>query len=710
MYARNSNRGRRVLARGHTARSVAALTTLAPLLVVFALAGGVGCSGEPGADAGADAQGADSAAPDPAIDPYADEVSGAVARYELGGPRATQDWHASPFPSDLRRDPATGRLDLSGFPTPKSGTLDPLLLTYLELGGQVLRGWSIQPTIYVAFNKRLRENVLPTPEETLTADAPGLLLVNIDPSSPGYGERVPLRWLQSPNERGNLLAANLLMAQPTWGTPLRPNTTYAYVIDRKLRDLDDAVLGRPKALAAALDYLSGASDAQLSGPEAELAVVLTPLWKAMQDGKINIHPKAIAAATVFTTGDPTAELATLADYVRTKVPRTSATGWAQSTEKPKGYRLYRGTYAGPNFQAGKPPFLNDGGGFVFDAKGEPKVQYTEQLRISVAVPDDRSEAVGGLLPVVIYSHGTGGSYESYRYGKLAPGKLLTEKGLVVIGIDQPLHGPRAKKQLSKNALYLASFNFLNPISGRSVFRQAALDNVHLVQLLREGKLDIPAEFTHDKKPIRLDPNRMLFMGHSQGGIVGPLLAAVEPGFRACMFSGAGAGLSLTAVMRKDIINFPALISAKLGLEEDELSEFHPAVSLIQMLVDATDTLAYGRKVFQRPPGKRPPHVLMTEGLLDEATPAATGEALAASMGLAILKPAAHLNTAMTLMKQPILQSPIQNNLKVGDQQVTAVLSQYPQGNHYVVFKDKRAALLARDFLHSVATTGEAIIE
>ena len=648
---------------------------------------------------------------DPGLDPYAGETLGAVARYELvAAPGEPLGWHASPFPTDLRRDAATGRLDLSGFPAPKTGEVDALLAAYLALGGQALAGWSIQPTIYVQLDKAIRGALLPTPQESISKDDAGMMLVNVDVSSPGYGERVPLRWKLSAKVRGNILAANLLMAQPTWGAPLRAKTTYAFVLDRKMRDIDDRMLARPKPLAAVIDHLTGAETVALSAEETKLAAVLTPLWVAIKAGKVPMHPKAIAAATVFTTGDPTAELASIAAFVRSSVAHKAATGWKQSGTKNPDYRIYRGTYSGPNFQAGQPPFLESGGGFEFGANGTPKVQKTETLRISISVPDDRSQAVGGLLPVVIYSHGTGGSYESYRSGALAPGRLLTEKGIVVIGIDQPLHGPRAGKDLSLNAVYLATFNFFNPLSGRSVFRQAALDNVHLIELLRAGKLDIPGDVTHDKKPIRLDANRMLFMGHSQGGIVGPLLASVEPNFRAFVFSGAGAGLSLTAVTRKDIVNFPLLISAKLSLDDDELSEFHPAVSLIQMLVDATDTLSYARHVFARPADIRPPHVLMTEGLLDEATPAVTSEALAAAMGLSILKPAAHLNEAMEIANTPILQTPVQNNLKFGEHQVTAILAQYPKGNHYVVFQNESAALMARDFLFSVATTGEAIIE
>jgi len=178
-----------------------------------------------------------------------------------------------------------------------------------------------------------------------------------------------------------------------------------------------------------------------------------------------------------------------------------------------------------------------------------------------------------------------------------------------------------------------------------------------------------------------------------------------------MFSGGGGGLSLTAVMRKDIIDFPQLIRNKLGLDpEGELSEYHPAISLIQMLIDISDPTAYGREVFLRAPDKRPPHVLMTEGRKDEASVAPTAEALAASMGLAILHPAANLNQAAVAMKLPVLKLPVTNNLTFGAHKVTGLLVQYPAGDHFVIFKDSEAADMYADFMFSVASTGEAIIQ
>ena len=386
----------------------------------------------------------------PAFDPYEGEETGAVATYDLAG----KGWHDTPFPTDLRRQADTGKIDLSGFPEPKKGKPEPLISLYSAVAEATLTGFSIQPTVFVAFDKPLRAALLPTPSESYSSDKSGVWLINVDAESPGYGERVPLRVRLSGEKGGNLLRPNMLMAQPTWGTPLREATSYALVVSRAMRDTDDHVLARPEALAAAIDGLTGATKPSKDPAVLKLAETLAPLAQAWTDGHLPIAPRAVGAATVFTTGQPTAQLKAIASWVRDEVPRKAAYEWKQDGKKHEGYRLYRGKYDAPNFQAGKAPYLDAGGGFVFDDKGAPVVQQTESLRVSIAVPDDRVHAVGGLLPVIIYSHGTGGSYESYRNGgDLSPARLLTEMGMVVIGIDQPLHGPRAGTKLSRRSIW-----------------------------------------------------------------------------------------------------------------------------------------------------------------------------------------------------------------------------------------------------------------
>lgn len=642
---------------------------------------------------------------DPAtcVDPFKGEETGAVARYDLTAEAA--DWHATPFPTDTRRR-ADGTLDLSGFPQPRldgalKGELPDMLKSYMGLAETVLDGFGIAPTVYVQFDRALAPDQLPSIQESVGEDF--FCLVDVQPDSPEYGRHIPLRWRLSGAERGQMLWPHLLMVQPTWGVPLRPKTTYAFVMKRSVRDTDNRVLAQPPALKKVIDHAFGVSDAALDAPHQTLHTSLVPLFAAMKAGKIGLHPQAVAAATVFTTGTPAAELKTIAAWIRTHTERKPAYGW-KPWDARKTFKLVPGLYEGPNFQQGQPPYSVEGGGFVFDAQGNPVVQATEKaLRVAIAVPNNRDLEVGGLLPVVIYSHGTGGSFDSFAGYNVI--EQLCASGLAVVGIDQPLHGPRGgTPPLSEAALAQASFNFFNPASGRSVFRQGVLDNVFLIEMIREGKLDIPDDMGPGKGVVRLDPNRMHFFGHSQGGLVGPMLATVEPNIRAFVLSGTGGGLSLTAMLRKDPVSFEAIIVGALKLDKGELSEFHPAMSLIQMLVDITDPLAYGRHVFERTPEQTPPHILMSEGLKDTKTPSATAEALAAAMGLAIRYPSVHKNEAMEAIGTLVIAPPFNNNLLVGGSKTTGALVQYPDGGHGAIF-GKDGTALSHDFLFKVATEG-----
>ncbi len=664
----------------------------------------VGCGGEPGADKdGKDATGASGLA----HDPWAAEASGVSARYDLAG----KGWHDAPFPSELRRRD-DGGLDLSGFPAPRTGSPDPLLASYLEHGEAVLDGWGVAPTIYIAFDGALQVGALPTPTASMAADSQ-LVLVDVDAASPERGRRFPLRSAQSGFERGNLLLQHLLMVQPAWGAVLRPDTSYALVVRRGLRDSLDRPLGQPAALAAALDAAFGLGPVPSDPQQARLAQTLAPLAATVDAGALALLPRDIGAVTVFRTGRPARELALLAKWLHAWPGFQAATQWKLVKEKP-GYRLYTAEYLAPNFQHGTPPYLSGGGGFAFLPDGTPEpARLDEPIRVAVAVPKLTPGSgldLDGLHPAVIYSHGTGGNYFSFDDGSPNnPAELLTDRGMVVVSIDQPLHGKRSGKAMAKDSLYLASFNFLNPPAGRAVFRQAALDNVALIEMIQRGLLDVPASAT-GSKPLQIDANRLCFYGHSQGGLVGPLLASVEYNLRAFVLSGTGAGLSLTVVRRKDIVDFPALVTAKLGLDEGELSELHPAVSLIQLLVEAVDPIAYARQVLARPPGVRPPHILHTEGLLDEATPAVASEALAVAMGLHLLEPVVQRNEAMVALGTPAVSAPVSNNVEIGGEKVTALLRQVAGGSHYVIYDVEPLARMAAEFLAQVVSSGEAMVE
>ncbi|MSQ81501.1 MAG: hypothetical protein EXR77_01095 [Myxococcales bacterium] len=637
---------------------------------------------------------------DPKTKVYAaDLVTGATARYDL----SAKDWHGLPWPTDQRRA-ADGTLDLSGFPPVRDGEMLSLLKQYLSFGQAELRGFSIQPTLYVQFDAALSSKSLVGPLASAKADSP-YLVVDIDDGSPNYGQAREVHAALSPEKRGQYLYPNMLMLQPVWGRPLRPQTVYALVVRRALLDNTGKILGQPKVLK---DIFSAwAAGAQPTDPAtAKYAATLLPLHKAVGAGKVAVPYDDMAAVSVFSTGNPTSQLRSMAQWMRTVWKPDAAKDWKVAKKTTK-FWLLEANYHSPNFQNGICPYAQDGsGGFAFDAQGNPKVAKEETLRVSVLVPIDRSGDVGGNTPVVMSAHGTGGDWQSYiNGGKYKISDQLGTSGLAIVSIDQPMHGPRCDPPLVDNQLDAQTFNFINITSGRSGFRQSALDSVAMARMIREGLLNVPADFTPDAKPLHLDPQRVAFIGHSQGGLSGALLAAIEPNIATFVLSGAGAGIALTVVQRKDPVDISALVTTFLAMDPGEISQFHPAVSLVQALADATDPLAYGHLMFSREPGIKPPNILLTEGLLDKATPADTSEALAAAIGLDVLAPKVHLNDALLANKAAVLFSPVQDNLKHNGFAVTGLVSQWEKLDHFAIFTTKSVAELYTGFLLSASQTG-----
>ena len=56
------------------------------------------------------------------------------------------------------------------------------------------------------------------------------------------------------------------------------------------------------------------------------------------------------------------------------------------------------------------PYSLSGGDFQYDANGTPIPGATEDMRVSLCVP--KGAVPAGGFPVVLYSHGTGGNFES----------------------------------------------------------------------------------------------------------------------------------------------------------------------------------------------------------------------------------------------------------------------------------------------------------
>lgn len=613
-----------------------------------------------------------------------------------------------PWPSDLRLQNGTARF--RGFYNPSAV---PIVNQYIEAIDGKLDGFSPAAAGFLRFDGALDPASLPVdPGAGLDPEA-SVQLIDVDPESPENGQR-RLVSLQFRAEAGVYWLPNTLAFMPTPGFPLRPKTQYALVVTDGVRSAD----GTPVHRAPVLDEVLGL-ESPTDRTAAARQVFAGPIFEIEKAGVLREH---IVHFTAFTTADPTAELFQVADDVAQSVPApdVDAASWDFIDTTPT-YNLYTGVYGpSPNYQAGKLPFSNygDGGGFNI-VDGVPQAVDMFSLRFALSVPrEDACPMPPEGYPIALYAHGTGGDFKSYiRDGT---SRELAQRCIASMGVDQIFHGtrPGAPANDSEGSVQILFFNVENPVAARTNPRQGAIDEVQRARLFTETQIEVPAAVSATGAPIRFDGTKLLYFGHSQGGLSGPLFLASDPSARGGVLSGSSAifAIALTEKTKPDPAVKTLVTTVFLSLSPDEASEvslFHPAISLAQSIVDVSDTLHYASFLLAGPrPGFAPKSIYMTEGINpdgvgDSYSPPHGIEAHSIAVGLPLQLPGQRPIVETSWGgPQPITvpAEGVSGNLANG--QASGVLAQWPispgDDGHFVVFDQPAAGDQAAEFLKNLA--------
>ncbi|MGH7328696.1 MAG: hypothetical protein ACREJX_10135, partial [Polyangiaceae bacterium] len=482
-----------------------------------------------------------------------------------------------PWPSDLRRD-ADHTIHVAGLFDP---TDNSIVETYVSLSKGLLDGFSPTSSGYMRFTDAIDTTTLPAdPKASLDPNA-SVQMIDIDPGSPQLGQRHLLQtfWRQ---DQGLYWLADTLVVQPALGYPLRPRTKYAIVVTNALRAANGAVFSPSDDLKQVLD-LAPVSDRVKTAHDAmakDLAVL----------AGMGLTQDKIVQVTTFTTNDPTAELFTIADNIGSQVPAPTVEDgtWKQDETTP-AYDVYEAKYSpSPNYQAGNIPFSqpSDGGNFVFDATGKPVLQNTFDMRFTLVVPNaTKCPPPAAGYPILLYAHGTGGDYRSIVDEGNSVGEAAAEQCIASVGTDQIFHGarpgaPPANDPNREGDIELEFFNLNNPIAARTNGRQGAVDVIQEARLFTETHLSIPAATSRTAAEIPFDSSRIVFFGHSQGGVNGPLYLAAANTARGGVLSGTGA-MIIVALLEKTEPqpSVAAAVKTLLGLTHpenaDELNLYNP---------------------------------------------------------------------------------------------------------------------------------------
>jgi hypothetical protein len=514
-------------------------------------------------------------------------------------PRAGQsgEFYRLPFPNDIRMQ--DGHPDLRGHPVPNTPTASQVVTAYIDAIQDESEGFSTQGTIFMRFSKWVDFASI-----KLGGDDANFFLVDIDGDSPNYGLGTSISMFAT-TARSAYICQNWMAIKPMNGYPLRPATTYALIATDGIVSSDGDALVRDDDFESVISTDEPTDQALLDAWTA-----YQPLRDYLADGAQvdQDFGQHVMGAAVFTTMDPEALMSGFRDKIRDctgsdcdLLPDPSPSD-LELIEEQDSFYLLTGTIEVPVFQKGDAPYLEQGGGIDFDANGQPLIQRSESVRFSLSLPKGSPPAQG--WPVVLYAHGTGGGPDSFVSQGVAESlsEIQVQLGaapqtvhLAVLGIEAVQHGDRrGASTLDPDVLY---FNLFNPQAAKYNAVQGAADNFQLVRLV-EAMNSLPPTVGGVPDPVILDPQNILYFGHSQGSLTGPLFLAFSPAVKTAVLSGAGGNLIQSLLTKTQPLDIAGLTRLMLG--DPEVGSMHPVLNLMQIYFDPVDVVNYGRDLTYAP--------------------------------------------------------------------------------------------------------------
>ncbi len=296
--------------------------------------------------------------------------------------------------------------------------------------------------------------------------------------------------------------------------------------------------------------------------------------------------------------------------------------------------------------------------FSVDVTGMPAVKSTQKVPFLMTVPKPNSLFPGvpaaGPWPVVIFQHG----FTVDKSVVFGIANTLAKAGFATIAIDSVLHGSRTfgidlltevVDPVTKKLVVTANvpdgtpdssgkwyLNIGHLLTTRDNARQSVADLIHLTRLLEVQTMDVVNNTTGAPgNPLAPDGADLLinathpisYVGHSNGGILGTMLAAVEPAIKTFVLANPG-GIYSNIFLKSGLVG-PLV---KGGLASKGIlpgsPEFNAFFVAAQTVGDDADPVNYGRLATAA--GK---NMLMFKQLGDQVVPNSSTDALAAAFGM-----------------------------------------------------------------------------
>ena len=649
--------------------------------------------------------------------------------------QSLEDFLSYPYPSETRTDSA-GRPMITNYPLPNLsllaaieslipgiGSLIPSLVNRVETERA---GFSPLGAVYFRSSVALDTMAFPDPSETVSSSS-CFQLINVEPDSKHYGERVPL-YLDMHRTTTMVQAANTLVMRPVPGVGPHPGDRYVAVVGNCLK-----ANARKLSQSNKLRYiLSKAAPTEI---DSKTRFYVEQLEKLAKDGTLGMALTDIRAAAGYDTSDVAQEMDQIAKHLKGRgrlvadsdgvaIPVEIKAGDGGWTKISNGY-VFRGQFVTQNYiegdYSGSVPSYDksDSGDIRFDSKGKlTSKPHDEVVNFAVSVPLTDMPEKG--FPLAVYGHGTGGDATTHcRYwGDEGWALLDANVPMAMVGFDACLQGERTKDEGSETALYMVMLK--NPVVVRESVRQTVADMLVLYDLIDSGKFILPPRPGSTENTI-FDPSYGLYMGHSQGSQEAGLLLGLTDSVKNAFLSAGGGGVLLSFVDLVPNLDVPDafkpivenksiadLLGMLMGLESGSIRyDTFLTNNIVQPLMDPVDPLNFTPRFVKDPvSGMSPKNIAQTVGLGDRSTPTSTQFAMIASEGLPWVGQVFETNDALQLAGlTESTGSSVHNNITTDSGPVTGGAMQFQytgQSNpHFVIYYMSSARNAFIEFFRSV---------
>jgi hypothetical protein len=619
-------------------------------------------------------------------------------------PRGTNDgdFYRLPFPNDVRLSGGKVSLSNPDHPTPGPALLgyDVVQRWFDNLQANV-DGFSTYPTVFFRFSAAIDLNG--------TFKGTGVFRW-IDITTPANPVDLGFSWFGS-TSGNNYICDNWVGVRPPTGNPLTPGHTYTVFVTTAGLDANGKTITVPSDLSSLLSSTPPASDAALNAQ--------WPKYQPLRDwaSGASFDLTTLLDATVFTVGNAPAIGPKMAAAVAAAgVP--TATGWINCANAPSPCPQATGDRACPAtpdpafdelhalitlpiFQQGTEPYSNPpDGDFMLAADGTPQLQRSEQVCMALTVPKGVPMPAGGW-PLVVYAHGTGGSFRSHVTEGVAARLASVDNGsdgdvnIAVLGIDQVETGTR--RGTSTDSPDNLFYNFANPSASRGNPLQGGADQLSLFAFV--AGFDLPAAQSPTMAEIKAGP--IAFWGHSQGATEGGIALAYATGVKGAVLSGEGASLINALLSKQNPVDVAADVPIVLE-DPGNITIYHPVLALLQNDLDLADPLNHAAFLVASPvaPANQK-HIFQPYGQNDTYAPPSTEQVFAIAAQLGQAAPPMGVADDIFGSASPI-PVPVGGNQMVDGQAITAIVRQYASDGtydgHFVAYFNPQAEADVDHFL------------